>query len=100
MEAGRKDIMTKINYTAEAALYLGSDWQTALHHGARTFPSAAKAIRFALEEAAPVSLRGALMVVNGRPYSPGEMQSLYHSGTYPYARKSEIEARLIEPAEQ
>ena len=37
--------MNTLDYKAEAALYLGSDWQTALDQGARTFSSAAKAIR-------------------------------------------------------
>lgn len=97
---GKKDIMTTIDYTARASLYLGRDWRTALAQGSRKFSSAAKAIRFALEEAAPVSLRGALMVVDGHTYSPGEIRSLYRDGGYPYPRKSEIGTDGLEAGEQ
>lgn len=96
----KKDIMNTLDFKAEAALYLGSDWQTALNQGARTFSSAAKAIRFAMEEVPPVSLRGALMVVDGRSYSPLELRSLYRNRTYPLLRKQERVARIVEPSEE
>lgn len=91
--------MNTINFEAEAALYLGRDWRTALAQGSRRFSSAAKAIRFALEEAAPVSLHGALLVVEGRTYSPDQLQSLYKDGGYPLSRKAELGSRICEPGE-
>jgi len=92
--------MNTLDFKAEAALYLGSDWQTALNQGARTFSSAAKAIRFAMEEVPPVSLRGALMMVDDRSYSPLELRSLYRNRTYPLLRKQERVARIVEPSEE
>ena len=48
---------------APGELFLGSDHATALAQGSRHFRSAAKAIRFAVEQAAPVSLRGATLKI-------------------------------------
>ena len=79
--------MTNIEMNASAALYLGSDWKDAQREGARVFPSAAKAVRFAMEEVPPVSLRGALMVVDGQPFSPGDIADIYRSPIYPFAHK-------------
>jgi hypothetical protein len=89
--------MKTIDFNAEASLYLGRDWRTALAQGSRRFPSAAKAIRFALEEAPPVSLHGARMIVDGRTYSPDDLQKFYGDRAYPLHRKAELEARLVEP---
>ncbi|WP_417579654.1 hypothetical protein [Pelagibacterium sp.] len=91
--------MKTIDYNAEAALYLGRDWRSALEQGSRRFPSAAKAIRFALEEVPPVSLRGALMIVEGRTYSPDDLHALYDDAYYPLGRKADFEAKLSEPSE-
>jgi len=78
--------MKSIDYHAQAELYLGRDWETAAAQGSRTFGTAAKAIRFAVEEAAPVSLRGARLEVAGRVYCGAELASLYHSRTFPLPR--------------
>lgn len=82
--------MTNHDYMAHAELYLGSDWQSATAHGPRDFKSAAKALRFAIEEAAPVSLRGARLKVGSRTYSRDGMLSLYRSGNYPLPRKNAV----------
>ena len=58
-------------------LYLGSDIATALAHGPRTFRIASNALRFAMEHAAPVSLRGALLIVNARLYGPEQIRALH-----------------------
>jgi hypothetical protein len=58
-------------------LFLGSDSATAIRQGPRTFASAAKAIRFALEQAAPVHLRGALLRAAGRTFGPAQIRRLY-----------------------
>lgn len=85
--------MNTIDFNARANLYLGRDWRTALAQGARTFSTAAKAIRFALEEAAPVSLHGALLIVEGRTYASKDLRSLYQDGRYPLDRKHDVTDR-------
>lgn len=82
-----RDFMTLIDYNARAELYLGSDCDTALEQGPRTFRTVAQALRFAFEEAAPVSLRGASLQIDGRIHSAQELSQLYRSPDYPFARK-------------
>lgn len=84
--------MTSIDYTAPAELYLGSDRQTAGAQGPRRFRTLTQAIRFAFEEAAPVSLRGAQLIAEGRIFSAVELPSLYRSADYPLARKRQRKA--------
>ena len=79
--------MTHQDYLAAAELYLGSDHKTAAAQGPRSFPTAAKALRFAIEEAAPVSLRGARLIIGNRSFGSADMLALYHSRRYPFARK-------------
>lgn len=62
---------------APGDLFLGSDTKTALAQGARRFSSAAKAIRFAMEQAAPVSLRGAMLQIGGQTLGPDQIRSLH-----------------------
>lgn len=82
--------MTHIDFSARARLYLGRERATALAQGAKTFKTAAQAIRFAIEEAAPVSLRGALLVVGAQGYSGDAIKTLYASTAYPLARKARV----------
>ncbi|WMT91911.1 hypothetical protein [Pelagibacterium sp. H642] len=79
--------MTNIEMNARAALYLGSDWHSAKQEGSREFPTAAKAVRFAMEEAAPVSLRGARMIVGDRSFAGEDIADFYRSSAYPFERK-------------
>jgi hypothetical protein len=79
--------MTYPDFQARAELYLGSDWQTASAQGARSFRTAAQAIRFALEEAAPVSLRGARLIIGDMTFSREQLTWLYRSPDYPLPRK-------------
>lgn len=79
--------MTQSNYLARAELYLGRDWASAAAQGPRHFRTAAGALRFALEHAAPVSLRGARLETAGRSFSGGELVVLYRSADYPLPRK-------------
>jgi hypothetical protein len=82
--------MTDQNYLAAAELYLGSSWRSANALGPRTFRTVAAALRFALEEAAPVSLRGARLKIGGRTFKRPAMLQLYESATYPLARKNVV----------
>ena len=79
--------MTHFDFQAPAALYLGSDWHAAAAQGPRTFRTAAQALRFALEEAAPVSLKGASLEQNGKRLSNHEMIWRYRSADFPLPRK-------------
>ena len=79
--------MTNQEYPAAAELYLGSDRKSAIAQGPRLFQSAANALRFAMEEAAPVSLRGARLNVAGKTFARADMLALYRSRHYPHARK-------------
>ena len=85
--------MTNDNFHSAAQLYLGSNRQSALAHGPRAFASAAKALRFAIEEAAPVSLRGARLHIGERVFARNDMLALYNSRRYPLARKNAITIR-------
>ena len=58
-------------------LYLGSDAATALAQGSRYFRRADKAVRFAMEHAAPVSLRGAMLKIGEHTLGPAEIRSLH-----------------------
>ncbi len=62
---------------APGELFLGSDIATARAQGARHFSSAAKAVRFAMEQAAPVSLRGAMLRIGDRTLEPGQIRLLH-----------------------
>lgn len=75
-------------FNTPAELYLGRDFTTAEAQGPRTFSSAAKAIRFAIEEAAPVALHGAMLKTAGKTYRGQELRQLYRSHSYPLARKA------------
>ena len=68
--------MTYLDDATSAQLYLGSDWQTAAAHGPRHFRSVRKALRFAFEHAAPVSLRGARLLVAGRSFAGDDLARL------------------------
>lgn len=89
--------MTSIDFHARAELYLGSDWQVAAEQGPRSFRTAAQAIRFAFEEAAPVSLHGARLKVADQVYSTDDLPRLYRSADYPLPRKRQRKAKVLMP---
>ena len=84
---GERDHMTDFDYLARAELHLGSDWDTATSLGSRAFRRAAHALRFAFEEAAPISLRGARLTIGERQFAGRELSQLYTSLHYPLPRK-------------
>ncbi|WP_055045805.1 hypothetical protein [Devosia sp. A16] len=79
--------MPEFDYLARAELYLGSDWETATTLGSRAFRRAAHALRFAFEEAAPISLRGARLRIGDRQFAGHELRGLYTNHNYPLPRK-------------
>lgn len=79
--------MTHSDYLAHADLYLGRDWATAAAQGPRGFRSVARALRFAFEHAAPVSLRGARLTVGAKSFSGEQLAALYRNPAYPLRRK-------------
>ncbi len=79
--------MPDFDYLARAELHLGSDWDTATSLGSRGFRRAAHALRFAFEEAAPISLRGARLTIGEHQFAGPELQGLYASRRYPLPRK-------------
>lgn len=62
---------------APGQLFLGSDSATAHAQGARHFRSAIHAIRFAMEHAAPVSLRGAMLEIGAYRLGPEHIRRLH-----------------------
>jgi hypothetical protein len=85
--------MTHHDYSARAELYLGSDRATAFAQGPRAFRTAAHAIRFAVEEAAPVSLRGARLVTDKATFWGSDLVRLHNSPDYPLPRRPAARAR-------
>lgn len=75
--AGRKTNVNTQILNAPGELFLGSDVATALAQGSRHFRSAAKAVRFAMEHAAPVSLRGAMLKIGDQRFGPAEIKQLH-----------------------
>ncbi|KKB06965.1 hypothetical protein VE25_20150 [Devosia geojensis] len=68
-----------IDLTTPADLYLGSDHITARAQGHRHFRHAFSAIRFAMEQAAPVSLRGAMLRADGKLLDGADIRALYQA---------------------
>ena len=66
--------------------------------GARTFASAAQAIRFAFEEAAPVSLHGVLLRIGTASYQRDELAELYRSPAFPLPRKGDRHGSFTRPS--
>ena len=85
--------MTSIDYNARAELFLGSDRQTALAQGSRSFRTLAQALRFAFEQVAPVSLRGASLQVGEHNFSGEKLAQLYQSPDYPLQRPIQMAPR-------
>jgi hypothetical protein len=67
--------------SASGDLFLGSDHATALAQGPRRFRTVANALRFAMEQAAPVSLHGASLHIGSRRFGPNQIRRLYRAMT-------------------
>ena len=82
--------MNRIKFDDAAELYLGRDPKMARGLGFKRFATAAAAIRFAVEEAAPISLRGATLEVGSARFSGPEIEALYADESYPLPRKAAV----------
>ena len=65
------------NLNTASELYLGRDRQTALALGPRRFRTATGAIRFAMENAAPVSRRGAFVQIGNSRLEQKQIARIY-----------------------
>lgn len=63
--------------SASGDLFLGRDHVTALAQGPRRFRTVANALRFAMEQAAPVHLHGASLHIGERRLGPNQIRRLY-----------------------
>lgn len=63
--------------THPGELFLGSTAATARALGPRRFSTAEKAVRFAMEHAAPVSLRGAQLRVGSLTLGPRQIRRMH-----------------------
>jgi hypothetical protein len=77
-----------IDYNEAAELYLGSTRHRALIEGPRRFTSAAMAVRFALDNTAPVSLRDASLKVGLKEYFGRDLARLYVDHRFPLIRRA------------
>lgn len=75
--APRDQYMKTIDLTRPADLYLGTDHMIARAQGHRHFSNAFAAIRFAMEQAAPVSLRGAMLRLGDDWLDGNDIRALY-----------------------
>jgi hypothetical protein len=78
---------------APGELFLGSDLPTALAQGPRRFRSAAGAVRFAMEHAAPVSLHGAMLKIGDRTLGPKHIRRLHRGLTAAKANDAGVSRR-------
>lgn len=86
-----------VNLNTASELYLGRDRQTALALGPRRFRTASGAIRFAMEQAAPVSRRGAFLQVGDRQFEEPQLSRLYKTlAVPPTPRRQGYELEMAE----
>ena len=88
--------MTLSNIQARAELYLGSDEASALAQGPRAFSSPAKALKFAFEQAAPVSLRGARLQIGSTTFTGEALAELYRRQDFAQAKTKTALRRTIQ----
>lgn len=81
--------MSKFDYEIPAELYPSRSRARGRHPVKyRRFPNAAEAIRFAVEELPAPLLLGAVLEVGEQRYGQADIQTLYDSPEYPFARRA------------
>jgi hypothetical protein len=80
--------MSSFDYTAPAELFPSRSRKAKRPMGYRRFPSAADAVRFAIEELDPELLLGATLEVDEERFDGDGIRQLYDSARYPLPRKA------------
>jgi len=78
--------MTLIDYTTPSELFPSRSRKSGKPVGYKRFPSAAEAVRFAIEELPPDLLLGASLEIEDQRFDADGIRELYDSDSFPLPR--------------